>query len=100
MTEDAYWRMFHLIRGDVEAAIDSDNTYITINNLAAADREVWNKLNRSARFWTLNCYALQTTSERFTRFCGSSTRCCGRSRKWRTTGGGLTSLTFPISTGT
>jgi hypothetical protein len=37
MAEDEYWRMFHLIRGDVEAAIATDNAYITINNLAATD---------------------------------------------------------------
>jgi hypothetical protein len=53
--------MFHLIRGDVEVAIKSNNTYLTIHNLVAAESEIYEEVNRHADFWNLNSYALQTT---------------------------------------
>jgi hypothetical protein len=61
LTEDEYWRIFHLIRGDVEAAIKSNHAYLTINNLVVAEREIYDKVNRFPDFWALNAYALQTT---------------------------------------
>jgi hypothetical protein len=33
LTEEEYWRIFDLIRGDVEAAIKSNHAYLTINKL-------------------------------------------------------------------
>jgi hypothetical protein len=53
--------MFHLIRGDVEAAIKSNSAYWKINNLARDDHKILAKYNRHAHFWTLNAYALQST---------------------------------------
>jgi hypothetical protein len=47
--------------GDVEVAVACNNTYLTINRLAAADREINEKYQRSASFWRVNTYALQTT---------------------------------------
>jgi AbiU2 len=61
MSEEEYWRTYHLIRGEVEAAIKSNHAYITINNLVVADRDVYERINRSPAFWQLNAYALQTT---------------------------------------
>lgn len=61
LTEDEYWRIFHLIRGDVEAAIKSNHAYLTINNLVMAEPEIYDKVNRFPDFWALNAYALQTT---------------------------------------
>jgi hypothetical protein len=60
-SEDWFWHMFHSVRGDVEAAIGTNNAYHTINRLAVADRKVYDKYQRSAHFWSLNTYALQTT---------------------------------------
>lgn len=60
-TEEEYWRIFHLIRGDVEVAIKSNHAYLTINNLLVAEPEINNKINKFADFWTLNAFALQTT---------------------------------------
>jgi len=53
--------MFHAVRGDVEAAVASNNTYLTIHRLGVADRSIYDKYYRAARFWNLNTYALQTT---------------------------------------
>jgi hypothetical protein len=61
LTQDEYWRIFHVIRGDVEAAIKSNHTYLTIQNLLVSDRAIYDKINKSPEFWTLNTYALQTT---------------------------------------
>jgi hypothetical protein len=61
LTDEEYWRVFHLIRGDVEAAIKSNHAYLTIHNLAVAERSICDKVNRFPEFWTLNAYALQTT---------------------------------------
>jgi hypothetical protein len=61
LTEEEYWRMFHLIRGDVEAAIKSNHAYLTINNLVVGERTIYEKVNRFPEFWTLNSFALQTT---------------------------------------
>lgn len=58
---DEYWRMFELVQGDIEKAIESNNAYLTIHDLARADPAVLAKYNRFADFWTLNAYALQTT---------------------------------------
>lgn len=61
LNEEEYWRVFDLIRGDVEASIISNHTYLTINNLTVADREVYWKLNRFSDFWRLTMLSLQTT---------------------------------------
>ena len=61
LPEDEYWRIFHLIRGDVEAAIKSNHAYLTIHSLLVAEPEIYEKINRFAEFWTLNAFALQTT---------------------------------------
>jgi len=61
LTQDEYWRIFHLIRGDVEVAINSNHAYLAINNLIVAERAIYDKVNRFPDFWRLNAYALQTT---------------------------------------
>ena len=53
--------MFELIRGDVETAIKSNFTYLTIHRLAAENADIFDKYNRFAEFWMLNAYSLQTT---------------------------------------
>jgi hypothetical protein len=61
LNEAEYWRMFHSVRGDVEAAIKNNYGYLKIHNLARAEREVFDKYQRAAHFWTLVTYSLQTT---------------------------------------
>jgi hypothetical protein len=61
LTEPNYWQMFNLIRGDVETAIRSNFTYLTIHRLAAENEEIYHKYNRFGEFWMLNAYSLQTT---------------------------------------
>ena len=61
ITEEDYWRMFELIRGDVEIAIKSNLTYLTVHRLAAENADIFDKYNRFAEFWMLNAYSLQTT---------------------------------------
>lgn len=61
MTEEGYWRMFHLIRGDIQAAIKSNYAYLTINNLAVTEPKLHQKINKFPDFWMLNAFALQTT---------------------------------------
>lgn len=48
------------MRGDLEAAIGCSSTYLTINRVAAADRDVAQKYNRHADFWRATAYGLQT----------------------------------------
>lgn len=60
MDSEEYWRLFRLVKGDVEAAIGCSSTYLTINRLAAADPKVWQKYNGHADFWRSTAYGLQT----------------------------------------
>ena len=60
-TEREYWRTFHLIRGDVQAAVKSFNTYLSVHNLVVAERGIQDKINRFPEYWTLSLFALQTT---------------------------------------
>lgn len=60
MTGEEYWRLFHLVRGDVESAIGCSSTYLTINRLAREDRNVLDRYNRHADFWRSTAYGLQT----------------------------------------
>jgi hypothetical protein len=60
MTSEEYWRMFHLVRGDVETAIGCSSTYLTINRLAAGNYDILQQYNRNADFWRATTYALQT----------------------------------------
>ncbi|MGA2879132.1 MAG: hypothetical protein ABSG13_09300 [Bryobacteraceae bacterium] len=61
LQEKEYWRIFHLIRGDVEAAVKSNQTFLAIDNLIVAEPELHLNVNRFADFWTLNSFALATT---------------------------------------
>jgi len=53
--------MFHLVRGDVEAAIGCNSTYLTINRVASEDYEMMRKLNRHPDFWRATTYSLQSS---------------------------------------
>ena len=53
--------MFEFVRGDVESAIRTNFTYLTIHRLAAEDPLIFDKYDRFAEFWNLNSYSLQTT---------------------------------------
>ena len=59
--EEDYWRMFEVVRGDVETSIKSNVTYLTIHRLAAENADIFDAYNRFAEFWMLNAYSLQTT---------------------------------------
>lgn len=43
ITEEDYWRMFELIRGDVETAIKSNLTYLTVHRVAAENADIFDK---------------------------------------------------------
>lgn len=60
MTGEEYWRMFHLVRGDVETAIGCSSTYLTINRMGTRDQDIYQAYNRAADFWRATSYGLQT----------------------------------------
>jgi hypothetical protein len=60
VTSQKYWHLFDVVRGDLDAAIKSNTAHLKIHALAAADREIFDKYNRFAEFWTLTTSALQT----------------------------------------
>jgi len=51
--------MFHLVRGDVEAAIKCSGIYLTINRLAVADYDTAMRFNGHAEFWNVTKHGLQ-----------------------------------------
>jgi hypothetical protein len=61
MTEAEYWRDHDIIRNEIDAVMASCYTHRAINDLAASDKEVLEKLNRNPEFWRLNSFSLQTT---------------------------------------
>ena len=61
LTEAEYWRDYNIIRDDVNAAMVSCYTHRTINRLAANDPDICRQLNRTADFWRLTSFSLQTT---------------------------------------
>jgi AbiU2 len=61
MTEEEYWRDYEIIRDDVSAAMVSCYTHRAINDVAAADVEILEKMNTSAEFWNVTSFALQNT---------------------------------------
>jgi hypothetical protein len=60
MTSEECCRMFHLVRGDIEAAIGCNATYLTIHRLGANDDNIARKYNRQAEFWLITTYGLLT----------------------------------------
>jgi hypothetical protein len=61
MTSEEYWRMFHAVRGDIESAMASNAAYFKIQNMAAGDRKILQKYNRTPDFWRLCAHAFQKT---------------------------------------
>jgi hypothetical protein len=61
MTTEEYWRMFELIRRDIDGAVASNTTYFKIHNLGASDSDIAYKYHRTAEFWNVTTYSLQTT---------------------------------------
>ena len=61
LSEPEFWYMFDSVHGDVQAAIKSNYAYLTIHNIGAGDRTIYDQYQRHAQFWTLSTYALQTT---------------------------------------
>lgn len=60
MDSEEYWRLFHLVRGDVEAAIGCNSTYQTIHRLARENQDVLDLYNRYADFWRATTHGLQS----------------------------------------
>jgi AbiU2 len=60
LTQNEYWTMFELVKGDIEAAIQLNTAYLTIDRLARDDEAVLREYNRFAGFWTINAYAQQS----------------------------------------
>lgn len=61
MTEERYWKEFQELQNQVYAASDAFNTHVLINELALENPNLLKKINRSAAFWKLTTYSLQTT---------------------------------------
>src|SRR5690348_11115094 len=61
MIETQYWQMYETVRGDMEGVIACHVGYFKIHNIAADNRNILDKYNRTPEFWRLNSYALQTT---------------------------------------
>jgi hypothetical protein len=61
LTEQEYWRDYDIIKNDVHAAMVSCYTHRTINNIAATDEDILEKMNRSAEFWQVTSFSLQNT---------------------------------------
>jgi len=61
MTRNEYWDLFEMVRQDIECAIACNCTYLTINNLAVSDEELYQTFYRNRGYWHLTQYALQAT---------------------------------------
>ncbi len=59
--EREYWRDYDIIRNDVNAAMVSRYTHRTLNGIAASDRKIAQKLNRTPDFWRITSFSLQAT---------------------------------------
>lgn len=59
MTSEEYWRLFHLVSGDVEAAIGCSSTYRTIHRIASENRQFLQRCNEHADFWRSITYSLE-----------------------------------------
>ena len=60
MNEEAYRREYEIIRSEIAATIDSFYIYLEFNKFASEGGANYDKINRDARVWTINVYALQT----------------------------------------
>ena len=61
LTETEYWRDYDIIRNDVNAVMVSCYTQRTINDVAAADRKISQRLNRHPDFWRVTSFGLQNS---------------------------------------
>jgi hypothetical protein len=61
LTEAEYWRDYDIIRNDVNAAMVSCYTHRAINDVAAADRKIYQRLNRHSDFWRVSSFSLQNS---------------------------------------
>jgi hypothetical protein len=61
LTEIEYWRDYDIIRNDVNAAMVSCYTHRAINHVAAADRNISQRLNRHADFWRVISFGLHNS---------------------------------------
>ncbi|MEX2263004.1 MAG: hypothetical protein WD696_13695 [Bryobacteraceae bacterium] len=61
LTEKEYWRDYDIIRNGVAAAMVSCYTHRTINRIAASDRKIAQKLNRTPDFWRITSFSLHST---------------------------------------
>ena len=61
LTETEYWRDYDIIRDDVNAAMVCSYTLRTINEVAAADRKIFERLNRHPSFWRTTSFGLQNS---------------------------------------
>lgn len=61
LTEQEYWHDYDIIRNDVNAAMVSCYTHRAINDVAAGDIEILEKMNRNPEFWRITSFSLQNT---------------------------------------
>lgn len=61
MDEIEFWKDYELIKGDVDKAIETFYTYLSINKIAYDNKEIYRAMNNNPTFWTINLYSLQTT---------------------------------------
>lgn len=61
LTETEYWRDYDIIRNDVNAAMVSCYTHRALNDAAAADRRISQRINRHPDFWRVTSFGLQNS---------------------------------------
>jgi len=58
--DSEFWSEYHLIRGEVDKAIEIFYTYLYIHKIANNNREIYLAMNRNPTFWIINLYSLLT----------------------------------------
>jgi AbiU2 len=59
--EVEFWNDYELAREEVDKAIETFYTYLSIHKIAADNKEIYSAMNKNPTFWNINLYSLQTT---------------------------------------
>lgn len=61
MDEIEFWNDYELIRGEINKAIETFYTYLSIHKIANDNKEIYREMNNNSTFWNISLYSLQTT---------------------------------------
>ena len=61
MEETEFWSNFEIIRSDVDKAIETFYSYISMHNIASDNKNIYHAINRNPTFWNITLYSLQST---------------------------------------